>query len=258
MSNIQNLRLPDEDEEEKLDPWLTRQWQRFQQWIEVPQLEGSGKSRKFYLDDMDAYKKEQRERRRRWPIRWLLSETLPDAWNKTVQRCWTDPKDWVRFRTWDRYNHVHIRSLTPNYYDKDTIMLHVMFQLLVDFVEVELASMNFPYWEDRGIKRPRMRDHVRCVEAGLNYLEWESNHTPSLQQQAARTKLELYTWWTVTRAQREDPWAWQHIWPHDDDGKRLPYNPESGELASYLEQHYDQEDQEMLKRLVDIRFSLWS
>ena len=38
------------------------------------------------------------------------------------------------------YKIVRIKSLEKQYYDKDTLLLHVNFQLLVDFVEQEVPS----------------------------------------------------------------------------------------------------------------------
>ena len=44
--------------------------------------------------------------------------------------------DWIRFRI-KNYTKIQIRSLKPGYYENDTLLLHGMFQLLVDFVELE-------------------------------------------------------------------------------------------------------------------------
>jgi hypothetical protein len=43
---------------------------------------------------------------------------------------------YVRWRTWDRY-HIINMGLKPGYYDKDYLMLHACFNLLVQFIERE-------------------------------------------------------------------------------------------------------------------------
>lgn len=52
----------------------------------------------------------------------------------------SDIERYVAYRTYDRYNKIEIPSLSPNYYDKDTILTHGLFDLLSDYVEVELGS----------------------------------------------------------------------------------------------------------------------
>lgn len=44
---------------------------------------------------------------------------------------------WIRCRFWHRYNVVYIKTLTPTWHDRDDVMEHAMFQILVDFIEKE-------------------------------------------------------------------------------------------------------------------------
>ena len=47
-------------------------------------------------------------------------------------------KYWIKYRTTDKY-HVVKTGLKPGYYECDTRILHVNFNMLKDFVEVESA-----------------------------------------------------------------------------------------------------------------------
>lgn len=136
--------------------------------------------------------------------------------------CWK----WITHRTFDKYNIIKIKSLTPDYYDKDTIMLHGMFQLLTDYVERELSWMEYICVNNT----PKPNKNNRKI-LGLKYLDWEiSLGDASLQQCASAKEIkELYIWWTETRNLRKD-----------DVSKN--YN----------------EDTEMMIRLAKIREYLWS
>ncbi len=69
---------------------------------------------------------------------------------------------WVYHRAVRPFNVVRIRSLSPDYHDKDDLMLHACFQLLVDFVEVE-----------RGLEMWDPHDHAsRAVRTALRDLYW--------------------------------------------------------------------------------------
>jgi hypothetical protein len=43
--------------------------------------------------------------------------------------------DWIRYRTYDRYHVLHIKSLKPGYHDEDVILLHAAFEILERFVQ---------------------------------------------------------------------------------------------------------------------------
>jgi len=137
-----------------------------------------------------------------------------------------------------------IRTLKAGWHDKDTVILHAVFQLLVDFVEQEQPD---------------------------KYIDW--NHDSTLKQ-AWKEIRSLYRWWTTTRPNRRDPL---------DDKKivRPPLRfekiagttfsrsvpPDTKKYAAYyrtlkrharLEQKWREEDQRNLHRLIEIREFLWT
>src|SRR3990167_9375245 len=119
----------------------------------------------------EEYKKEQQELKSKWwgPT-YLFFKHLP--------RRLEELKYWVIHRTIDRYNKIEIPSLEPGYYDKDAQMLHGMFDLLVDYVECELAWMqlffskterkNVPWWQTFKSYRNK---HARRL--GIKHLNWK-------------------------------------------------------------------------------------
>jgi len=162
---------------------------------------------------------------------WRFWDKIDTLWNKLL--------NWL-FR---RYDLIRIKSLPRSqYYDLDVRMLHANFQLLVDYVEKELAWLNYittgKYrWYHRWLP-------VRDPEAGLAHLDWEIQlgEDSPFQSRAAEKIKGLYHWWTVDRPQRVDPW--QVI--------------EDSNEAMRAEERHEKEDTMMLFKLVSVRNSMWT
>jgi hypothetical protein len=129
-------------------------------------------------------------------------------------------------------------------------MLHSCFALLTDYVEVALASRNGD-----------------CTRAnGERWLEEMCRSTPS-GSELYEEILFLYRWWKDERPQRIEPWSDDSIWAGHKKEKldlwagfqtQTPEYQEAVEKAALLETLHNQEDQEMLTRLVVIRQSIVS
>jgi hypothetical protein len=233
-----------------------------------------------------AAKKEQ-------PIAYWIHEVcldwIGDQWKYKIKDPINNTRYAIRHRLFDRYNIIHTK-LKPDYYDSDTRMLHGMFELLVDFVEVEKAWMHVvfnkdaqkarkhPWWSRGWTRFKAFRDPI----AGLDHLVWEmSLDNPELpatersehQAEAAREIFELYNWWKNIRPNRPDPhdasgWS-EHCDKKRDMGIDLldfedesaDYRAESAKILDKLreiEESQEQEDTDMLIRLIKIRKSLWT
>jgi len=191
---------------------------------------------------------------------------------------------------------AHPRDIKPgSWCDVGNRFLPCLFNELVDFVEVESAwhhvlwseearkKFSVPWWRSGWLRWRTWR----CPEAGMAHLVWASSLTnddfvnpsdpeygkPTRQAIAAREIIDLYVWWKHIRPQRPDP--------HDASGwtayceLRREQNrdffdfedktPEEAEMSKkaldmsqQLELQYDQEDEEMMIRLIKIRQSLWT
>ena len=128
------------------------------------------------------------------------------------------------------WNVVKVKTLSRYYHDKDEIMLHACFQILVDFVEKEKyfkwvglekdGSITFPSWNDRKKMEPWERESLNdsCK------IHW------------------LYHWWKYERPLRKDPWAIE----------------EDLTKAWHLDMKYLKEDQSKFKLLASLRENLWT
>lgn len=218
------------------------------------------------------------------PIRYWITHDLRNWSTRAIGFRYRRISEWIRFRTLDRF-HVIGTDLPPGYYEFDTRLLHSNFTLLKDFVECQQAW--YYHWSESGTvldpwytKLPfyyRIFKY-RKPELGIKYLEWASTlDDPNLppfersEQQArdARETLTLYLWWVKDRPAREEP----KYKDYSDQGLGIlgsldeDFDHEADDYKEYLkyreqsearQQQWDEEDTEMLVRLVKLRKGLWT
>lgn len=139
---------------------------------------------------------------------------------------------------------LKIHTLEKGWCDRDQIMLHAAFQLLVDFVERENPGQT---------------------------VDWNSEPE---HKHAWKEIRALYKWWTQTRpirrspldekGLRKPPMRWKKV-PGSDCQQLLDYDKK--QYAAYdaalkkhwrLQKKWDEEDQRNLYRLIEIRQFLWT
>jgi len=174
--------------------------------------------------------------------------------------------------------------------------LPCLFNELRDFVEVELAWWHIA-WEGREVRAKYQAPFYaagwfrwrtwRCPQAGLDNLEWQMsltqdwldddhpdrNHS-SPQADRAREILALYKWWTEVYPNRADPYevsGWSAyceqkrekgtlFFDEDDDkpeAERVDTKPMLDQINE-MQARYEQEDEDMMIRLIRVRNSLWT
>lgn len=145
---------------------------------------------------------------------------------------------------------LKIHSLEKGWCDKDRVLLHACFQLLVDYVEMEEALSGHIDWS------------------------WDEEH-----KRTAKEIRSLYRWWTKTRPNRKDPVLElpRKYWPADDEwfvdatdqdgrecrmmadlSKKYPEYYAAMRRGWKLEDKWFDEDQKNLHRLIEIRRHLWT
>lgn len=191
---------------------------------------------------------------------------------------------------------AHSRDIKPGQWcDVGDRFLPCLFNELVDFVEVELAWWHL-VWEDKEKRKkynaPWWRfgwwnlRAWRCPQAGLDNLEWQMSLTqdwladdhpdrykPSQQAERAREILELYKWWTEVYPNRPDAmdasgWsdyceqrraAGEDLLDFEDrTPEQEAQSQKALDLSHKIEEQYNQEDEEMMIRLIRVRHSLWT
>lgn len=192
---------------------------------------------------------------------------------------------------------AHPNNIKPGTWcDVGNRFLPCLFNELVNFVEVELAwhhlvwnkkdraKYSMPWW---AVGWWRIRTW-RCPQAGLDNLTWQSQlfwteeeceegsskiGQPTPQAEKAMEILDLYKWWTQTYPNRPDPhdaggWT-AYCNMRNDRGDHMldleDRTPEEAAVArvalektEQIEQLYEQEDEQMMIRLIKIRNGLWT
>ncbi len=140
--------------------------------------------------------------------------------------------------------HLRIQTLDKRYYDRDTILLHAAFQVLVDFIEKEQPD---------------------------KIIDWNYDKT---NKHAWREMQSLYKWWKAVRPQRKSPLDDKKLVHPPLKFKKIPGSdntelvmPDKKKYARYyktleedykLEMKWHKEDQRNLHRLIEIRSFLWT
>lgn len=182
--------------------------------------------------------------------------------------------DYIAFRTTQRYNVIKVRSLEPNYWDKDTLLLHAVMQLVVDFVEVECAFMEhdrpFTLKQKLILKLPwffRTDEVFRSREDGLKHLDMlESFYDDALKDPSEAPKVikEVYLWWKDVRPLRQDPGdesgfnAYMQSAENTNTQKSDAKMRQLLKKAVKIEQAHFDEDTRMLKKIIEVRAFLWT
>lgn len=231
------------------------------------------------------------------PVRYWLTETLPDTVRGAWHLFWQPVSDvrWWFYNRWISQPHVLRTGLDRGrYWETDDRILHGCFHTLREFVEydkawMEMSSPNSPKltaWQKfqwRWLRGPR------SAQAGQAYLTWESQLVytsdfitddqdprigqPTTQAENAREILDLYDWWVNRRPQRDTHPLRQALDQFNDNLHRKyprfrdfycqpgPEQDRWRDLVDQihaLEEQEHQEDQDCLIRLMRIRRSLWT
>lgn len=173
---------------------------------------------KPFVLEWDEWENWHADSKRKYPIRYILSESIPlwfaIAWRRYIHEPWY----WLKCRLWYRHNVIYIKTLPPTWNDRDDRILHGMFQVLVDFVELEDPYEFKQTWQEH------YDTYAKCDP---DFVPGEIVQHAKERADDAQTLKDLYRWWTIER-------------------------PAMGEESS------DAEDQAMLHKLIDIRRNLWT
>ena len=127
-------------------------------------------------------------------------------------------------------NLLKINSLTDGWRDKDSILLHACFQLLSDFVEQEIPKFPHINWNVSS-------DVSNSVFKGIKFTPGSAEENDSTNIRDIKKEFEeLYVWWKE--------------WKNKEETKKN---------STFEEDHADYLiENEMLKRLIDLRMYMWT
>ena len=200
---------------------------------------------------------------------WIF-ETMPTYFRVKKMQL-DDVIYWFKYRLQSKHKyHLIDTKLKPSYYENDKIMLHGMFAVLVNYVEIELAHMNHCFNDGKNTKTNKQN--------GLEQLDWQINlvnedETSKHQSESAQQIKDLYVWWTDTRPNRDDALdlsgynnieqdydhsvSVMEMMANRDDKLKNEINTAFNK-AEIIDAEYEDQDTEMLIKLIKIRKTLWT
>jgi hypothetical protein len=145
----------------------------------------------------EEWEQRNKDNKEEYPIRYKLFHDVPDKirdayWD--VSYSLKAAKNFIRFRTWDRYHVIKI-SDKPDYMTHRRQMLNASFSILVDFVETNLPDYRgvFSYLrKDWYLDCEHFNPPDTTPEKKKETEAWVESH-----YEIAQKILELYLWWTV-------------------------------------------------------------
>jgi len=205
---------------------------------------------------------------------------LEDMWFEITYYFWLPFKtiyNFIDYRFIDKYHIVKLK-LKPDYYEVEQRMEEAIYQLLIDYVELECSHMGRMwlsntedetfrqklYWKlPRGIRR-----NIRSEKYGLFYLDKQiafykeelEEHNTQCENENFEKNLNIlkeiihcYLWAKKLRYERVDPWRVEKV----KDGKLLELARPVSESFEIEDRQFD-EDTEMLKKIIELRNYLWT
>ncbi len=214
-------------------------------------------------------------------LKWFFADTIPSWFSVTFSYRYTNFTSKLKSKYIRKHNLIRINSLKDDeWYNTDTRMMHGMFGLLVDFVELEKAHMQVIFSEEDAPRYMRKANY-RNGDLGLKYLDWEislGKEGGMNQSKNAKQIKALYLWWKYERPLRTELMDVKgsmgistnefYSDTYDDAisftalGRKIDKNPELykdvNEAYNNAEKKYEKEDEQMLTKLIKIRKSLWT
>ena len=184
-------------------------------------------------------------------IGYFLTEMVPDCYyviTKPIRNLFSK----IRCRI-KRYYLVDTKLDRYQYHDITEKMLWANFSMLNDYVDIELVHM---YKWSYGDKPSTIHKGLKyCLEFIENWEmkddfgseEWRKKYEIETKQ-FYKEVYDLYWWWNFIRPIRIDPFDLYYV-----DGSE-----ENTKKSFDIERQYNEEDQEMLIRLINIRERLWT
>lgn len=181
---------------------------------------------------------------------------------------------YIAFRTTKKFNVLKIRDLPSDYWDKDTILLYAVMQLVVDFVEIECAFMEIdsPYTLKQKINFMlpwflRSDEVYRNRELGLLHLKMlEETYVDLIKSPSDAPKAirEVYLWWKDVRPNRQDPGdesgfnEYISQCENTNTKKNKKHIDKLLKKCLQLEEQHDKEDTAMLNKVIKYRNFMWT
>jgi hypothetical protein len=229
----------------------------------------------FPGDDKYTWNDWSRDMQAKYPFRYFMTEEVPIFAARLYRIFWSEPYYWLRTHTIHRYHMVDARAPQNGYhwgwFDRSGLVLFAAFAVLVDFVEKEYPGcVDWDYDEEHRKGRDefmalynwwkygRRREHdafdaaceVRYTKR-RGKVEEPAEESNSLLQAILRETGISKVFGEIFERRKSALFGEKGSWNY-------PERQEDFEKFHKWEMDLEAKDNEMLKRLIDIRGILWT
>lgn len=236
-------------------------WQEFCKWVRFH------KPTSATLTDWRRFNKRFKKEA---PIRYFLLEIVPHFYRVRIRRPVHDFVWWFIYRLHPRHRyHVIKTGLKPGYTENEDLMLHAVFSLVCDYVEVEL-----------GLWRANASKKYRCRQRGESHIrnfitEFENDSMEAEHVAFYKELLEIYIWWKDVYT-NHNPYSEKGINPmrvHNNNKDSLLSSLFAGDdipeivarqTTDWMTRNeeralmFEAETDRMLKRAISVRHLMWT
>ena len=227
---------------------LTKRINRFNKgpllpkFLRLPSVIELGKSKTNYLpiegfceEGAYTWKKYNEEMRKDYPIKFFLYYTFNYWFSSNIIKPISDFKYWIRSHTIRKYHLLDLRSKVFDYnygwLDSDTKMLLAIMKIMEDFI-IEQDTANRLVW---------LKEESEKTKSD------PQNYDYSDDIKRCKDLLAIQKWWRVERAEN-----WKVL--YDKCGDKSIGHKNYFEMENELVK----EDDDVMKKLIDMRGSLWT
>lgn len=175
-----------------------------------------------------------------------IIEDIRDFWQLKVRRRITDVVSWIRLRTWDKQHVIKIKTLKPAWWDKDEVLLHAMFQILSNFIELERPDKTVDWTSSE-------QDAIAWKEIQFLY-NWWNKDRPLRESQ---DPLNDFEYPKLKSVETEIACARGIEWIFKSPEHEKEWHQKCKESHKW-EKQCREEETEMMHRLIKIRDFLWT
>jgi hypothetical protein len=177
---------------------------------------------------------------------WDWWDDVEPVWLGRARYRLRDLRYWFLYRLTRKHRYHIVRTgLPPGYYDEDTRMLHACMACLCRYIEASGGADSLDAWSAE----------LRAMSVRSEKFPGEHEHNV---RQAARQEeaVAIYRWWTIGKPEDEKRQE-ELLGVWGESHGTLGYE-ERRETLSAIEVKIAEDEQAMLRRLIDIRPSLWT
>lgn len=171
---------------------------------------------------------------------------------------------WYNFKcwAWHRYSTIRARRLPHTWCDRRELLLHISFEILVDFIDGE-CSPGHVEWYGEGAHMLEVNGEQKNVMDEMLELKhwWEKVYNGEYPEkneelwEAAEKVTPIFG--CVHEDDMPDCVAGRLVIEYNDDEQRDAYHCLTNEIRE-LERHMDEQAEVMLKRLAAVRLWMWT